>query len=308
MIKYLYVLASDETDYYLAQALLSITSLKMHTPNAFVSLLIDDTTEKTLKNERANILNFINELVVVNIDQYFNKKARSRWLKTSMRNHISGDFLFIDCDTVICDDLNEIESENVILGAVLDGHFPLNVKPEAKKLIQNTGKLLGFSASFTSDNFFNSGVILCQDIPESHTFFDKWHKLWITGILQSNILFDQASFNEANLNGAIAEMNGIWNCQISISGGIIFLANAKIIHYFASHVCKKNPYKLADSDILRKIKDAYIIDEELKNCLLYPKQAFALDTRLEVRRVRELIYDAFLYYIQKLKSRTLRFF
>jgi len=163
-IKYLYVLASDDTDYYLEQALLSVTSLKMRMPDAFISLLVDDVTEKTLVDKRREIIEMADELKVVEIGKEFNKKQRSRWLKTSMRNLIEGDFIYIDCDT-----LDGIEQHDIDLGDALDKHCLLD-DHHMKEYIQINDKKAGFSSSFESVKHFNSGVLWCRDSPACHAF------------------------------------------------------------------------------------------------------------------------------------------
>jgi hypothetical protein len=288
MIKYLYVLASDDSDYYLEQTLMSITSLKMYTPNAFVSLLIDDVTEKALVGKRRNILEFINEVKIIKIDSQFNKKARSRWLKTSMRQHIEGDFLYIDGDTIICEDLKEVENFDINLGAVLDCHVPLN-DHRRKKYVQDGEKLLGLSVSSKTDKYFNGGILFCRDIPICYSFFKEWHLLWLRGYLKNDI--DQPSLNQVNIdfNDMIKEINGIWNCQILV-GGMAFLANAKIIHYFATNIIESNPYTLAGLSLFHKIKEFCIIDDEIKEKLLHPKSEFNLQTTpIASKKVLEIL-------------------
>jgi len=274
MIKYLYVLVSNEADYYLEQLLMSITSLRIHTPDAFVSLLIDDTTEEGLKDKRKNILNLVNELKSIKIDSRFNKKARSRWLKTSMRKHIEGDFLFIDCDTIISEDLSDIENLNMDLGAALDGHAPWQ-DLHAKDNNQNVDKMLGFSASFTSDKCFNSGVIFCRDISICHKFFDEWHGLWLY-CFEKGVLIDQPSFNQVILlmGNSVIELDGKWNCQILAIGMLKYLHIAKIIHYFSSIQKKKHPYLLANQDVFEKVKKTIVINQEIKNMLMNPRYLF----------------------------------
>jgi hypothetical protein len=289
MIKYVYVLVSNEDDYYLGQALISITSLKMRMPNAFVSLLIDDSTEKALIGKRRNILELVNELKVVAIAPQFNKKARSRWLKTSMRQHIEGDFLYIDCDTVICEDLSDVENIPGDMCAVLDRHLLISNSPK-KEYFHDNDKELGFNASWKSNKHFNSGVILCKNISVCHSFFNKWHSLWVEGY--TKMVIDQPSFNQVNynLNNVIKEMEGVWNCQIH-TGGIAFLADAKIIHYFSS-IKSKISYTLFDPSILQNINLSCVIDEQLKKCLLYPKRNFYLHTEiLTDKKTIEILYS-----------------
>jgi hypothetical protein len=78
MLKYLYVLASDNDDYYLENALLSMFSLKMRMPKAYISLLCDKNTEKIFIGLRKNILDFADEVTIHQIEDSFNKKQRSR--------------------------------------------------------------------------------------------------------------------------------------------------------------------------------------------------------------------------------------
>ncbi|MDR1216921.1 MAG: hypothetical protein LBK25_09580 [Treponema sp.] len=106
-MQYVYVLATDEKDLFLEQALLSITSLRLKIKNADVTVLIDDISANTLINTRAEIYNAA-KITALKLPESLNKEQRSRWLKTSMRRHIKGDFLYIDCDTIIADDLLDI--------------------------------------------------------------------------------------------------------------------------------------------------------------------------------------------------------
>ena len=93
--KIVYVVTSDETDVYLEQALLSVFSLRKHNPNAYVELVVDQNTNTTITGKRGEILKYIDNKVVVNVPEEYNKLSRSRWLKTSLRQHIKGDFLYI---------------------------------------------------------------------------------------------------------------------------------------------------------------------------------------------------------------------
>ena len=43
-VKYLFVLTSSPKDFFCEQTLVAIASLRVHNPNAFVTLLTDDKT------------------------------------------------------------------------------------------------------------------------------------------------------------------------------------------------------------------------------------------------------------------------
>jgi hypothetical protein len=280
MLKYLYVLASDNDDYYLENALLSMFSLKMRMPKAYISLLCDKNTEKTFTGVRKNILDFVDEVTVPQIEDSFNKKQRSRWLKTSMRNHVAGDFLYIDCDTVIADDMEELTGLDIDIGAVLNVHCGINkYEPSRLRWIQQRDKKLGFESSIKTNKHFNGGVVFCRDTAVCHNFFDKWHSLW----LYSNSMGcteDQPSFNQTDFlfNGIITELDGIWNCHICNPGMIPYLYGSKIIHYFAEGNSQREFYRLAEPAVFEKIKETGCVSEETKELLKTPRQAFTKDS------------------------------
>jgi hypothetical protein len=205
-------------------------------------------------------------------------KERSRWLKTSMRQHISGDFLFIDCDTIIACDLKNISKIGIELGAVLDIHLPLQKrfkKNEEKKNIHlERDKKLGFTTAI--DYYFNSGVILCKDTPANHKFFDLWHQLWKSSA-EKGVLEDQPSFSQTNLtlNNQIKEINGVWNCQI-VKSGIRYVPFAKIIHYYNVDPNIKKKYIFANAYIYQDIKEKKMIPQEILKLLKRPRLAFTL--------------------------------
>jgi hypothetical protein len=280
-MKYLYVLVSDASDYYLEQALLSITSLRLQMPNAFISLLTDDITELNLIGRREGILKLINELKSITIDEKFNKKARSRWLKTSMRMHITGDFLYIDNDTIIADDLSSIDNIDADIAAVLNDHIYLSEFVKARLHRMNAYyKKLGFINFSSWKYFFNGGVILCRDNKTGHEFFREWHRLWLLNFELGNVT-DQQSLNQVNfsMNNVIREIDGIWNCQILNDGALRFLHYAKIIHYFSTQPAEK-AFLLANKEYIKSIKETGVIDDKTKELLKNPKSLFAFNTRI----------------------------
>jgi len=293
-MKYLYVLTSDDSDYYLEQTLLSITSLRLYMPDAFVVLLVDDVTEANLTGKRAEILKLITELKSIKIDSRFNKKARSRWLKTSMRMHITGDFFYIDNDTIIAGDLSSIENIDADIAAVLNDHIYLSEFVKTRLHRMNVYyKKLGFVHFSSWKYFFNGGIILCKDSKTGHDFFREWHHLWFLNFELGNVT-DQQSLNQVNfiMNNVVREIDGIWNCQILNDGALQFLHDAKIIHYFATHVHSKF-FLLANKEYTEKIKETGVVDQKTKDMLKNPKAHIAPNTRIMLvdRSLREF-YDS----------------
>ncbi|MDR2407616.1 MAG: hypothetical protein LBE13_05855 [Bacteroidales bacterium] len=279
-MNFVYVLSSNKTDYYYEQFLLSIVSLQLYNKNFNIIVLVDKKTKKNLNEKRNEYEKYVTEIKVVETPVSLPQKEASRFIKTSMRQHITGDFLFIDCDTIITGKLIFTSPVETNMAAVLDSHIPLS-QHHLYSQFRERDKILGYTRKNEIDKHFNSGIIYSRDTPDSYQFFEKWHSLWIESN-KKGISADQPSFNQANYecNSIITELDGSWNCQIS-HNGLPFLFNAKIIHYFAtSLVSFEPPFMLASKKILESIKENGIISSDIMKLLHNPKTAFSGKTRL----------------------------
>jgi lipopolysaccharide biosynthesis glycosyltransferase len=280
-MKYLYVLVSDEQDFYLEQCMFSIYSLKNKMPDSFAVVLSDTGTTNRI-NRNTLFVSVVNEVKTVDYPKALTKKEGSRWLKTSMRQYVDDDFLYIDCDTVIMDDLSDISRLNINLGAVLDNHLLLSQRfanPYEKRLLHYRDKKAGFFSSHRVEKFFNGGLVFSRDCEESYVFFRKWHELWMLSN-SKKISDDQPAFNQANflLDSPIKELNGIWNCQIHY-GGLSFLENAKILHYYIDPRWEK-PLYIINNSFFEKLRERSCSKDELDGILFHIKSSFSVYTRL----------------------------
>ena len=278
-MKYVYVLTSSINDFYYEQFYLSASSLRLHNPDASIVVLLDSKTKEGLTDKRRGYEKVVSEIKTIEVPAELSQIEISRWLKTSMRRYIQGDFLFIDCDTIIAEDISSISGQNIIFGACLDCHSLLNRHYNRNLFIDNDKKL-GFT-SYISNKHINSGIIFCSDTPETHKIFERWHELWLYSKSKS-ILRDQPSLNMAIYENQsyFTELDGIWNCQIT-ANYLPFIANAKIIHYFATSLFMySSPYLLASDTIFKKIKEQGIIPDSIIKLLNCPKNAFVAETRI----------------------------
>ena len=278
-MQYLYVLTSTPNDYFYEQFFLSAASLKLVMPDAEVILLCDSKTKETLIGNRCEYEKLVSRTIAVDAPSDMFQVEVSRWLRTSMRRLVSGDFLFLDGDTVVTEDLSSIAELGIKFGACLDNHTLINRHPNRDRFIEGDKKL-GFS-SHLSNRQYNGGVLFCTDTPETHKIFDRWHELWLF-TRNKNIIRDQPSLNMAiyeNLS-SFTELDGTWNCQL-VTNYLPYLANAKIIHYFATNlVMNISPFILASEAILKKIKDTGLIPDEAMQLLKNPRAAFENETRI----------------------------
>jgi hypothetical protein len=294
-MRYVYVLTSSESDLYYEQFFLSASSLRLFNPNANIILLVDKKTKDRLTGSRSGYEKIISGTAIIYPPSYLNQKESSRWIKTSIHNYVSGDFLFIDCDTIITGSLNAGFDPSIKIGAVLDTHVTLE-NHHLKQYFETSDRRLGFTASFKEKKHYNGGLIYCKDDPEGKLFFDKWHELWLRGRNRGNFQ-DMPSLNQANyeLNSIITELPGEWNCQIS-HNGLPYLYKAKIIHYYATSLVSFIPaYRLAAPEILASIKATGEIPAEAMKLLENPKAAFETHSRIIADPAVIGAFDSYLF-------------
>ena len=278
-MKYVYVLTSSNNDLYYEQCLLSVSSLRMNNPNASIVVLVDEKTNKDTEVKR-QFDNVLSEVRPISLPCELSQKEASRWIKTSIHHYVSENFLYIDVDTIICDNITcEFYSE-IQIGAVLDNHVNLE-KHYLKEYFRKEDKNAGFNSSYKSNKRFNGGIIFNNGNSSANSFFEKWHSLWRDG-LKKGCSQDMPSLNQANfeLNNIISELNGTWNCQIS-HNGLPFLSDAKIIHYYATSLnFQDSPFILASNHLLQEINKTGEIPDYAMELLKTPKSAFEPNSRI----------------------------
>ena len=283
-MKFVYVLTSTPKDLYYEQDLMSVYSLRQHNPKAEIIVLVDNKTNESFseENKRTAIKKYASKIISIDFEESVPNVDRSRLIKTSIPEHIEGSFLYIDCDTIICDDLSDIQNENAITGGVLDGHCLLNEHIH-KKYFLSRDKKLGFSGTKALGANINGGLILAkadseEEKKETRELFKQWNEIWKYSAYVKKDKHDQSALNEANFRTGLKMklLDGKWNCQPS-HGGLAFLKEAKIIHYYSSEFSGKNYipyYKLADKNLQNRIKENGDIPNDIKQMISDAKFQF----------------------------------
>jgi len=228
--KLVYVLTSAPEHNYIEQALLSVFTARYHNPDASIVLITDDRTNELLKGQRGEILDYISEKIVVPLPEEMSPMLRSRQLKTSVRNLIEGDFLFIDCDTLITRPLNEIDNFPFEMGAVLESHLPIGLFINSLyEKVEKNARLLGWSIQ-NEKNYFSSGVIYVKDTLNNRLFYKKWNHFWNEG-LKKGVMIDQPSFAKTNIESGypVQLLDNRWNCVMYTHP--LFDREAYILHF-----------------------------------------------------------------------------
>ena len=295
-MKYAYVLTSCENDFYYEQFFLSLASFRLYNPDAAVIALIDGKTKKGLTGKRSGYEKLISDINVIDVPGEFSQKEASRWIKTATHRFVPGEFLYIDCDTVITEKLENNFPQEIKIGAVLDTHVTLDMH-HLRGNFQKQDTNAGFSSSLKTNKRYNGGLIFCGDNPGARDFFEKWHSLWLEGRTRG-CSQDMPSLNQAEyeLGNVITELKGDWNCQIS-HNGLPYLHNAKIIHYFATSLVSLDPpFKLASGAVFSYIKENGGLSPEINRLLENPKAAFEPLSRIISDKKSIDAFDNSLYF------------
>lgn len=263
--KLVYVLVSDGEDYYFEQALLSLYSARKYNSKAEIEIITDSNTSVALKDKKEKIIEYAASIKVIETPDE-GKKYISRYLKTNLRKYVTGDYLFIDCDTVVCGKLDGIDKFEGDICAVSDINGPLPLSDQA---VISRCEAAGFSG-LTGKPYFNSGVMLVRDTPLTHQFYYHWHTNWLKSV-DRGVSFDQPALCQANveMGEPIRELPGIWNCQFKYRQGYSQLKNAVIMHYFNSNGKKQWTYPT--DCLFQSIKEKGYIDATIKQLIDKPK-------------------------------------
>lgn len=262
-ITLLYVLVSSPEDIYLEQAYVSMYSAKKYMPSCHIILVTDRKTEKSLTGIRKEELKYADEIVVVDLDFDIPAKKRSRILKTNTRNYVAGDFIFVDCDTIIVRDFSSIKLPQSDISACQDSHSSFDRNPYRAMCIDHVKKL-GLDIA-TESVYFNSGILCVKDTPFARKFFKIWQENYLKGY-EKGVSMDQPSFCQTNIQlGRPVEMlPDTWNCELK--HGIKYLKDALIVHYLCTNPSRgdnRQFFVLNERSLLERIKRDGLIPDEI---------------------------------------------
>ena len=265
-----YTLVSSENDYYLEELWASLYSLRQFHPTDRVLVLTDESTAPRI-SARKELEQMISELIVVTVPEHYSPKERSREIKTTVRNHIEGPYLFIDTDTVICKPLDDIDHIEDDIAAVPDSHLPLS-EHLFKESVYNTAKrVFGIDVS-DSRYWFNSGVMYVADNEHTRNFYREWNKNWQYSAFQKNYSQDQSALvvTDKSFGYLIKPLPDIYNSQLALS--LKYYADAAIVHYWHMDYISDQSYSPYFSlQIYKDMKAANGITEEIAEQIVHCK-------------------------------------
>jgi hypothetical protein len=154
----------------------------------------------------------------------------SRRLRTTLRQMVKGDYLYLDTDAIAVRPLDRGWPKVGDLALARDRN-ERGITPTALPIIEKLRAKLAWE--FLPDRYFNTGVIFVRDTSAAHAFYTEWHRRRQQA-LSLGIWQDQISFNSVIAAGfatvAILPDRDNWATQ-SI---VMLRGRARIFHFFAS--------------------------------------------------------------------------
>lgn len=265
-MKFVYILICNDDNFFAEQTLVSMFSLRYYNPKANIVLIVDQDTSLYLNKSNNKIFDYIDDIIIATVPNELSPKKKSRFLKTSLRLLIDGDYIYLDCDTIICGSLHEMLSMNCQMGAVIDNHGLLDNFQFYDYMNKTHNRYIKFC------NYFNTGILFVKDTPLTREFYKDWHNHFLKDMQRFDYDFDQPSCNIINHKYEIIQkLDDKFNFQlITPSIGEHRVEKALIIHYFTSIECLNMFFPFREFYFIKKIRNKGI-NEEMKAIILNSK-------------------------------------
>ena len=232
----------------------SIASLRLTNPDFRVTLVLDEISEKILRECADPLLKEVDETISIKTPQG-KSVFRNRHIKTRLGNLISGPFLFLDSDTFIRGDISSIYNCNADIAAVPNlsqRYFKDQIWSQDLKALKK------MNWNVRSDYYINGGVLFFNNSSLTYNFFEAWHSKWLQSNNRLRYYRDQPALNSAINDTSIRLkiLPNIYNAQFR--GNPSVTKNALIWHYYSSAQINEpiTSFEILCLRIMRKNYDA----------------------------------------------------
>lgn len=268
-----YVLVSSEKDVFLEELWVSVYSLRQYHPEATVNVVADSSTAERIERNH-ELRSLISNVIIGSTPEHYSPKERSRELKTSIRELVKGDFLYIDTDTVICAPLDEIDQCEHDVAGVPDSNALLKDHAFQASMVGSVSAIFGTDVS-NHDYLINGGVIYAKDNAVAHELFQRWNKNWRYSCFEKGNSQDQPALwqSDHEMGTVIKCIPDIYNSQVAMS--LQYFADAAIVHFLHMNFIPDQNYSpYLSLKIYRDLKEAGSITKEIQEQITHCKASF----------------------------------
>jgi hypothetical protein len=225
-----YIVITNGRDIHADMALVSMLSMRISNPNRPIIVVCDHSSAQAIRATKHRMLEACDELIEVETPDR-EPVFRNRWIKTQLCRFVSGNFLYIDSDTLVRGLLDDIPNLVREFGAVANHNgksFPEQIWHEERACVEEMGWSSGF------DTYYNGGVWFVRRSKVTDEFFESWHRLWFEGFKTKGRTRDQPSLNIALRKSGIdaSVLPETYNAQVQYCWKAA--TNGQIWHFFSS--------------------------------------------------------------------------
>ena len=157
---------------------------------------------------------------------------RNRFLKTTLRQNLTGPFLYLDSDTFVRGSLTEVFA----LQADVAGTPNHSMDDGRRQVWQGDRETLAELGWQTGPgHYLNAGVVFLNDTAAARAFAERWHHLWLEACARLGRSRDQPAFNAAlcATGPALAVLPHRFNAQFCANPSVA--RDAVVWHYYGSN-------------------------------------------------------------------------
>jgi hypothetical protein len=271
-----FVLAAKDLGLYADMAAVAALAVRRLHPQARIILVTDEPTARAIDQGKHALADIVSEIIVQKTGADV-PTVSSRHLKTSLRQLVKGDYLYLDNDAIAVRPLDRGWPKRADLAVARDrnqrGITPLSL-PSVEKLRAE------LAWEFRMDRYLNSGVAFVRDTPAAHDFYAEWHRRW-RQTLSLGIWQDQFSFNSASTTGtatiAILPDRDNWVTHSTA----MLRGRARIFHFFASVYDDEIPGNTLLGHLISRFQRDSALDEATIACAARDNFPWMNDVRLK---------------------------
>lgn len=192
--KIVFCLTTSGDDYYPRMTHIAVQSVRYFMPSASITIMVDRKSVGHLQASELQYFESQSTIYVIDTPDG-NPTSRNRWMKTSLRMLLDGDFLYLDSDVVIRGDISRFWLEDGDFIGILERD-----DPATQFGVVDRSKYLSLGWELPAHGSVNGGVLFWRDTVSAHKLAQRYHQRWIQ---TANVL--GRSIDQPALNKAIAD-------------------------------------------------------------------------------------------------------
>ncbi|MDX9980151.1 MAG: putative nucleotide-diphospho-sugar transferase, partial [Lentisphaeria bacterium] len=211
-------------------ARVAVASVRVSNPDYHVVVIVDEQSAQAMKAADDPLLAEADQWIAVNTG-LGPAAARSRFVKTSMRQVLDGPFVFLDTDVVVRGSLDDVFGLDAdAAGARNNSRSKLEEQYwwEDMAILEKMGWSIGGEA------FINSGVLFFADTVGARRLGEEWHRRWREEYDRLGQHRDQPGMNSAlhALGVRFKLLPDTYNAQFRMNAAVAW--KPLVWHYYAS--------------------------------------------------------------------------